>query len=76
MTRKKKEKKIQFKHKRCPDCFAILKLDETRCTQCKAKVGEVDAVGLAKRPFNWKAYLMFILAGGLFAFYIWRVFLQ
>ncbi|MBU0995876.1 MAG: hypothetical protein KJ737_25555 [Proteobacteria bacterium] len=74
MFKRKNAEKINFKHKRCPECFAILKLDATACIECNTKVGKVDHVGLAKRPFNWKAYLAFILASALFAAYIWKVF--
>lgn len=73
---KKDKDPIEFKHKRCPECFAILKLDETRCAACKTKVGKVDHVGIAKRPFNWKAYLTFLVALAAFAGYIWKIFLK
>ncbi|MEW5736221.1 MAG: hypothetical protein AB1921_15335 [Thermodesulfobacteriota bacterium] len=43
--------------KKCPFCFTILALSETRCPSCKRKVGEPDKDGVAKVPGRWKAYV-------------------
>ena len=43
--------------KKCPFCFNVLALSETRCPACKHKVGEPDKDGVAKVPGRWKAYV-------------------
>ncbi len=62
--------------KRCPDCFAHIPVDAKVCTECFQKVGEPDADGLAKKPFNWKGYLSMIVAWILLGWYVWWAFLK
>lgn len=63
-----------YKNKRCPYCFTHLRLDATHCIDCKKKVGKIDKFGLAKKPFNYKAYLASLLWIIMLGIYIWKVF--
>ena len=62
------------KQKRCPFCFTYIRLDATHCVSCKNKVGKIDKFGLAKKPFNYKAYLAALLWIVMLGIYIWKVF--
>jgi hypothetical protein len=64
----------QFKVKKCPYCMIYLKLDAEVCESCKQKVGKVNHLGFAEKPFNWKGYTT--AAFGIIAFiaYIWWAF--
>lgn len=64
----------RFVSKKCPNCQVYLKLDEVVCHSCKAKLGDVDRLGMAKKPVNWKAYLSFLVALAIFSAYIWWAF--
>jgi len=60
--------------KRCPECFASLPIDATRCYSCKTRVGGVDRQGKARRPVNWYAYFTCILSWAALILYIWWAF--
>jgi hypothetical protein len=62
-----------FTYKRCPYCYTHLKLNATHCIECRQKVGLVDKFGLAKKPFNYKAYLAALLWVVMLAIYTWKV---
>lgn len=57
--------------KKCPDCFAYLPLDADVCHGCGRPVGPVTPTGLARRPFNLKAYLAAAAAFAAFAAFVW-----
>ena len=65
----------QPKQKRCPFCYTYIRLDATHCTDCKRKVGKIDKYGLAKKPFNYKAYLAALLWFVMLGIYIWKIFI-
>ena len=48
-----------YSTKKCYECFSHLPLNATVCTTCKKKVGPVDRNGLAQKPTDWKAYIIF-----------------
>jgi hypothetical protein len=51
--------------KKCPYCNTYLPLRATKCNICKKRVGGVDKLGFAAKPFDWSGYLVaifFILA--------------
>ncbi len=70
------ENRLMDSFKRCPFCYANIKLDATVCEQCKKKVGEVDDRGLAKKPFNYRAYSAAFLWISVLVIYIWLVFFE
>jgi RNA polymerase subunit RPABC4/transcription elongation factor Spt4 len=57
--------------KKCPECFTYLPLDTKKCPSCKTKIGEVDKLGFASRPFDWSGYLIAIIAILGFCLFIW-----
>ncbi len=57
--------------KKCPECYTYLPLHTTKCPSCKAKLGEVDKLGFATRPFDWAGYLIAILSIAGLAVFIW-----
>jgi hypothetical protein len=66
-----------YSTKKCPECLTQIKLEETRCPNCNARVSEMDEkTGMAKRPFNWSAYGVSLLAWIALAVFIWVVFLK
>ncbi len=63
--------------KKCPYCHVMLKAEETKCFQCKNKVGPPDDFGIAKKPTDWWSYLIAILSCGGFAYFLfWLFFLK
>lgn len=69
------ESRSRITFKRCPYCFTSLRLDATRCLECKQKVGKMDKFGLAKKPLNIKAYLASLLWLVMLGLYIWKIFI-
>ncbi len=61
-----------YTFKRCPYCYTHLKLAADHCVECRKKVGPVDKLGLARKPFNTKAYTAALLWIALIALYIWK----
>jgi hypothetical protein len=73
----KEQRPIQhYVSKKCPYCFVYMPLNAQKCFSCKKPVGSVDENGMARKPLDWKAYLMGILATAAFAYYIWRIFFK
>ena len=62
--------------KKCPHCYAYLPLDATVCTSCKSRVGEVDKLGFAKKPFDWRGYLMAVLSIAALVVFCWWAFFR
>jgi len=52
-------------------CFAHLPLKTTKCPSCNTKIGGVDKLGFAKRPFDWSGYLIAIIAILGFCLFVW-----
>ncbi|MFC1896528.1 hypothetical protein ACFL0Q_07720 [Thermodesulfobacteriota bacterium] len=68
----KSSSKLQFATKKCPYCSTPLSLNDEACFSCKKKVGEVDGYGIARKPFQWGAYLASILTlAALVVFMMW-----
>jgi hypothetical protein len=57
--------------KKCPDCYTYLPLTADKCTTCKAKVGEVDKLGFASKPTDWRGYLIAAVSIAVFAVFVW-----
>ena len=57
--------------KKCPHCYTYLALDADRCTTCRAKVGDVDKLGFAAKPADWRAYLIAAASIAVFALFVW-----
>ncbi len=67
---------VQHITKKCPYCLTYLKLGDEKCYSCGAKVGKVDKLGFAQKPFNWKGYTISIIAWIAFLVYLWWAFFQ
>ncbi|GBC59110.1 hypothetical protein DENIS_0041 [Desulfonema ishimotonii] len=61
--------KRKLETKKCPYCSVVLGINDTLCFSCKRKVGPSNKYGIAKKPFDWKAYLMLILSVGAFIWF-------
>lgn len=57
--------------KKCPECFTYLPLAAEVCSACGRPVGPVTSTGLARKPFNWRAYLAAAAAIAAFAAFVW-----
>lgn len=62
--------------KKCPECYAYLPLHAKVCNICQAKVGEVDKLGFAGKPFDWWGYLIAIVSVAGFAIFMWWAFFR
>jgi hypothetical protein len=61
----------QFSTKKCPFCYTYLPLHAKRCTACKKRVGEVDKLGFAAKPFDWSGYVIAIASIIAFCIFMW-----
>jgi hypothetical protein len=61
----------EYTTKKCPHCYTYLKLDASRCTACRTKVGDVDKLGFAAKPTDWRAYLIAAVSIAVFVFFVW-----
>ena len=60
-----------FVTKKCPECFSHLPLQTSKCPSCQTKLGAVNKIGFATRPFDWSGYLIAIISILGFCFFIW-----
>ena len=74
--KRNKKPLLDYRSKRCAYCSTQLPLDATVCTECKQKVGKVDALGRAKKPINWMAYIICVITWAIFIGYLWWAFFQ
>jgi hypothetical protein len=61
----------QYSTKKCPFCYTYLPLHANRCTACKKKIGEVDKLGFASKPFDWGGYVIAIASIIAFSIFMW-----
>ena len=67
--------KSDFMIKKCPECYAYMPLRSSKCPSCNTKLGDVDKLGFATRPFDWAGYLIAIVSiVGLVVFVWWGFF--
>jgi hypothetical protein len=57
--------------KKCPECFAYLRLDAKTCHACGKSVGVVSPIGLAEKPPDVKGYVLAVVAAVVFAAFVW-----
>ena len=69
-------KKHTFAYKKCYECLNEIQLDARVCFSCGQKLGPVDKNGIAKRPIDWRAYGVALLAVLCFGYYMWWAFFQ
>jgi hypothetical protein len=62
--------------KKCPNCYTYLPLSARVCTSCHSRVGNVDKLGFAQKPVDWKAYLLAVVTMTAFAVFIWWAFFR
>ncbi len=62
--------------KKCPECFAYVPLDADRCHDCGARLREVDWLGFARRPIDWRGYLIAFLFAALYGVFLWWAFFR
>ena len=68
--------KIKYSTKKCPDCYVHLPLNAKECHACKAKVGNVDKLGFAEKPVDWRGYLVAGVSILVFAVFMWWAFFR
>jgi hypothetical protein len=59
--------------KKCHECFVYLPSNATVCDSCKTKVGPADERGIAKKPTDWKSYLIAVLGIVAFGVFLWWI---
>ena len=74
MNKNGRENGPTYMTKKCPECFTHLPLKVTSCHVCGQKVGEVDSRGMARKPVDWKAYLISVIAVAALGTFIWWAF--
>ena len=57
--------------KKCPYCYVYLQLHVTQCTACKKRIGEVDKLGFAAKPFDWTGYVLAVVSIVAFVIFMW-----
>ena len=57
--------------KKCPYCFTYLPLNAKKCNICHHKVGSVNKIGFATKPFEWWTYLLAAASIAAFAGFMW-----
>ncbi|UCD78050.1 MAG: hypothetical protein JSW26_21975 [Desulfobacterales bacterium] len=67
---------LEYATKKCPDCYTHLPLRAKVCTSCHVRVGDVDNLGFAQKPIDWRAYLIAAVAIAAFAIFTWWAFFQ
>ena len=65
-----------FVTKKCPECYTYLPLHTKKCPSCNTKIGDVDKLGFATRPFDWAGYLIAIISILGLCFFVWFAFLR
>ena len=70
-SRSQSQKKLEYTTKKCPSCYVHLPLNAKVCHACHAKVGDVDKLGFAEKPVDWKGYLAAVIAIAIFAIFVW-----
>ncbi|RTZ95950.1 MAG: hypothetical protein DSY90_11995 [Deltaproteobacteria bacterium] len=68
--------KRQVDSKKCPECLVYLAPDARECFSCGTRVREADAMGIARRRVNWKAYLYSVVTAAIFGLYLWWAFFK
>ena len=56
--------------KKCPYCSTYVKLNADRCDACNRRIGPSSPYGVARKPVNFKSYLIAILAVAVLAAYL------
>jgi len=71
--KEKQNKKTKYLYpvKKCPECFTVLNLRDEECYNCGQKVEEPDERGIARKPFDYKAYSVAIVSWAVFFVYLW-----
>lgn len=57
--------------KKCPYCYVYMDLAARRCHICNKRIGDVDKLGFAAKPFNWSGYLISILLSLALGIFVW-----
>ena len=70
------QSKKRFTTKKCPFCYVHLPLDVKFCETCKSRVGEVDKLGFAAKPVDWKGYVIAAISMAVFALFAWWAFFR
>ena len=65
-----------YKTKRCWSCNTHMQLREDRCPSCGRQVGSVNEHGVARKPVEWKNYLLCAVAIGILVYFVWWAFLK
>ena len=69
------EVKLPRAYKQCPDCLEKLPVQAKRCTQCGLRVGRIMPDGKARKPIDWKGYLISAILIAAFVYYVrWAFF--
>ncbi|MFO7962748.1 MAG: hypothetical protein R6U50_02400 [Desulfobacterales bacterium] len=68
--------KPAYSVKTCYNCGTPLAINADTCYSCRSKVGEVGKHGKAKKPVDWKSYIICVLAWTIFILYVrWAFFI-
>ena len=70
----KTPRQVVSRTKKCPYCSSYVKLNADRCDACNRRIGPANPYGVAKKPFNFKSYIIAILAVAAFVAYTYWAF--
>ncbi len=60
--------------KKCWNCFERAKIRDTKCSFCGKTLGPPNNIGIAKQPFDWKAYGLSLISGGALIYFLYWLF--
>jgi hypothetical protein len=67
---------VDYTTKKCPHCYTYLPLHASVCTSCHKRVGDVDKLGFAQKPLDWRAYLLAAVTMAAFVIFMWWAFFR
>ncbi len=76
MVKKSSPGRSEHRIKKCPFCGEYLRVDDSRCTDCGRRVGRVNSLGIAEKPFEWGAYAAALIACAALGAFIWYFFFR
>jgi phage FluMu protein Com len=68
--------KTRYVSKKCPECLTPMPLNANRCTACNQRLGEINKIGIAKRPVDWLSYVYAIAAVGALGYFTYWLFFR
>ena len=70
------KRRPQHPVKKCPECFTYLPLNAEKCPDCGTRLEGVDWLGFAKKPIDWRGYVIAIASVLIYCVFMWWAFFK